>query len=351
MRVALVVVLSFVSLLAVASHAAHAQPVRYTLQGDVPIGKKPSLVVTAGQAVTQLRIELARDDGKHFTITRPTLAKGKAVTLPVGDGASGVATYTGTLAVDVAGAGTWSGELIFTTTVRAPVMVTYDADHLDLVKHVLQFKLSRPAASAALTVIGEDGTELATSTATYAKPDPTDWLAITWKPKAATPVMQLKLRVVGADGIATNVELIPWSVTIDHEDVVFATDSAVIVATEAAKLDASLAAITAIHERTAKRMPLRLYVAGHTDTVGASPKNRKLSLARARAIATYFRAHGLALPIAVAGYGEDVPRVPTADGTDEPRNRRADYVIGPASGAPPFKGPYLQAQASWQPIK
>ena len=34
--------------------------------------------------------------------------------------------------------------------------------------------------------------------------------------------MMLKLRVAAADGVATTVELVPWSVTIDHEDVNFA---------------------------------------------------------------------------------------------------------------------------------
>jgi outer membrane protein OmpA-like peptidoglycan-associated protein len=98
-------------------------------------------------------------------------------------------------------------------------------------------------------------------------------------------------------------------------------------------------------------MKVRLYIAGHTDTVGPSAKNRKLSLARAQAIATYFRSKGLAVSIAVAGFGEDVPKVKTADNTDERANRRADYVIGPAAGQPPFGGAYLKAKATWSQLK
>jgi len=93
---------------------------------------------------------------------------------------------------------------------------------------------------------------------------------------------------------------------------------------------------------------MQLYVAGHTDTVGTSASNRKLSLARARAIATYFKSKGLRIPIAFAGFGEDVLLVKTADETDERRNRRVDYVLGPVGGAPPFKGPYLRARAEWK---
>ena len=98
-------------------------------------------------------------------------------------------------------------------------------------------------------------------------------------------------------------------------------------------------------------MKLRLYVAGHTDTVGPSAKNRTLSLARAEAIGRYFRTKGLDIPIVVAGFGEDVPKVPTPDNTDNRANRRADYVLGPAAGAPPFHGPYLKAHAGWHQLR
>jgi outer membrane protein OmpA-like peptidoglycan-associated protein len=234
---------------------------------------------------------------------------------------------------------------------RVPIKVTYDADHLDLDKHVLQFKVSRAIATAELTVIGEDGNELGTGSGSYAKDAPGTWVSITWTQPAGTRVMTMKLRVAADDGVATNVELIPWSVAIDHEDVKFAVDSAAIDAGEAAKLDASLAKIMEIVTRAEKFMKMTLFVAGHTDTVGASPKNRKLSLDRARAIAAYFRRKGLKIPIAFAGYGEEVLRVATPDSTDEPANRRADYVLGPSAGAPPFKGAYLKARATWQQLK
>jgi outer membrane protein OmpA-like peptidoglycan-associated protein len=164
-------------------------------------------------------------------------------------------------------------------------------------------------------------------------------------------VLELKLRVAAGDGVATNVELVPWSVEIAHEDVHFATDSAQIDPAEQPKLDASLAKIEDVVKRSQRFVKMRLYVAGHTDTVGPSSKNRTLSLSRARAIASYFRSKGLALPIAFAGFGEDVLKVPTPDNTDEPRNRRADYVIGPANAPPPFRGPYLKAHADWKQLK
>ncbi|HEU5061481.1 MAG TPA: OmpA family protein, partial [Kofleriaceae bacterium] len=202
-----------------------------------------------------------------------------------------------------------------------------------------------------VVVIGEDGTEIGTGSATYKDEPAAAWLPITWRQPPDTRAMIVRLRVVADDGRATNLELIPWSVTIDHEDVNFKTDSATIEPAEEAKLEASLAKIQDVVRRSKKFMKVTLYVAGHTDTVGTGAKNRTLSLARARAIATYFRRKGLAIPIAYAGFGEDVLKVKTPQETDARANRRSDYVVGPSGGRPPFKGAYLKARARWQLLR
>ncbi len=233
----------------------------------------------------------------------------------------------------------------------APIHVAYDAEHLDLEKHVLQFKPSRAIDEATLSVIGEDGTELGTGVAKYDKAPADPWWTITWTQPADARVMVLRLHVAAVDGAVTNVKLIPWSVTVEHEDVTFRSDSAVVDADERTKLDASLAKITEIAKSAAPFMKLTLYIAGHTDTVGPTAKNRKLSLDRAVAIGQYLRSQKLDMQIVVAGFGEEVPKLKTADETDERANRRADYVLGPAGGTPPFKGPYAKVKADWRPLK
>jgi outer membrane protein OmpA-like peptidoglycan-associated protein len=329
---------------------AAADPVTYQLRGDVPVGKKPELLIHTDEPATDLQLDLTRDDGKRFKSARPSLGKGQAVTLPIGDGAAGKASYQGKLTVHAAGK-LWTFDLSFPTQVRAPLKIAYDAAHLDLEQRKLEFKPSRPIERAELTVRGDDGKELATAKAGYGDgPPPDGWLPISWSQPAGTTVMTMTLRAIAGDGTITTVELVPWSVTVAHEDVTFTTDSAAIAPSEQAKLDASLAKITETVTRAAPYLKVALYVAGHTDTVGPGAKNRTLSLGRARAIAAYFRQHGLTAPIAYAGFGEDVPKVKTADATDEPANRRADYVLGPAGGAPPFTGPYLAAHASWQQL-
>jgi outer membrane protein OmpA-like peptidoglycan-associated protein len=318
------------------------------LKLEVPAGQKPQIRITGATQVTGVKLELERDDGKHFTLEQRSLARNQAVTLAVGDGGAGKTHYKGTISAQQPA---WSDAIEFDTVVRPALKVGYDAEHLDLDKHVLQFTMSRPAGAATLTALGEDGSTLGEGAATYERQAAGTWLSISWKQPATARVLMLKLHAESSDAGITDVELVPWSVTIDHEDVTFATDSAVIADSEQAKLAASIAKISEIVKRSEKFVKMRLYVAGHTDTVGPSAKNKQLSLDRARAIAQYFKKHGIALPIAYAGFGEDVLKVPTKDNVDEAANRRADYVLGPVGAPPPFKGAYSKAHASWADLK
>ncbi|MBW8812248.1 MAG: OmpA family protein [Caulobacterales bacterium] len=69
-------------------------------------------------------------------------------------------------------------------------------------------------------------------------------------------------------------------------------------------------------------------ITGHTDTVGAAEANDKLSYERAVEIRAALVKKGLPVANArVAGRGEREPRVPTADGVDEPANRRVEVIL------------------------
>lgn len=75
-----------------------------------------------------------------------------------------------------------------------------------------------------------------------------------------------------------------------------------------------------------------IQVTGHTDRFGRGPDNDRLSIRRARSVA---RALGPKLGevgvtadrVVVAGRGEREPRVPTADGVREPKNRRVEITV------------------------
>lgn len=75
-------------------------------------------------------------------------------------------------------------------------------------------------------------------------------------------------------------------------------------------------------------------VYGFTDTTGSDALNQSLSERRAQAVADYIAARGVARSrIATRGYGEqyDFLRIKTADGVDEPLNRRVEIKIIPIS--------------------
>src|SRR5579863_4116472 len=110
--------------------------------------------------------------------------------------------------------------LLASAAVAGPALhLGYDADHLDLDKHVLQFKPSRAVRSATIVAIGEDGSAMGSGSASYDTPVDGSWWSISWSQPADARVMVLRLRAVTPDGVATTLELIPWSVTIAHDDV------------------------------------------------------------------------------------------------------------------------------------
>ncbi len=152
-------------------------------------------------------------------------------------------------------------------------------------------------------------------------------LVVTWSPSGDAPVARIEVFAYDSNGAYKGIAIVPWSVSIPHEEVNFRTDSAEIDDSEKPKLEASYAKVTeaiASHKELGR---ITLFIAGHTDTVGSSAYNVQLSRARAQSIAGWFRRRGLRSPIAFEGFGESALLVKTADEVDEPKNRRADYIL------------------------
>ena len=93
-------------------------------------------------------------------------------------------------------------------------------------------------------------------------------------------------------------------------------------------------------------VPVKLYIAGCTDTVGDQAHNRELSRKRARAIASWLKSQGYSNPIYYHGFGEGLLAVQTADGVDMPANRRALYLVG---AQPPPAGSGIPS-VSWSSL-
>ena len=140
-------------------------------------------------------------------------------------------------------------------------------------------------------------------------------------------MLRIDLRAFAKSGVYNGVELTPWRLDIPHEEVNFASGKWDVLPDEASKLDASLKQVQDAASKVGQYVPLKLFIAGHTDTVGANASNRALSLNRAKAIGAYFRKKGVRIPIYFEGFGEEALLVSTPDETDEAKNRRAEYIL------------------------
>lgn len=79
----------------------------------------------------------------------------------------------------------------------------------------------------------------------------------------------------------------------------------------------------------ARGRPARVVIAGHSDRSGPAGYNLALSERRAEAVARALAELGVpGDAMALEAFGETRPRVPTADGVQEPQNRRVEIVFG-----------------------
>jgi outer membrane protein OmpA-like peptidoglycan-associated protein len=76
---------------------------------------------------------------------------------------------------------------------------------------------------------------------------------------------------------------------------------------------------------------IRIFAAGHADKSGSSAYNLALSHQRVDAVRKAFLERGIpSEQIDIEAFGENRPRVVTADGSPDSRNRRVEIIVGPA---------------------
>lgn len=326
---------------------AHADAISVKMVTSVPAGQQPRLTITANQSVDKVEVLLNRDDGKMVDETIGALDAGgwRDVML---DGKPGKHQYSGRITC-VAGGRPMSSQVAFETVVAGVLSVSIDKSHVDLSRGRLDLMVSIPDGKVELKISSAtDGATLVEDEQTFSDHAASTPLVVTWQPPGKDKeIGRLDVRVSDPGGAFQSFSLFPWSVTIPHEEVTFATDSAAIAPGEEPKLQASLAKIGDALAKHKDLGAIKLFIAGHTDTVGAAKYNLGLSLRRAQAIAGWFRKHGLLLPIAFEGFGEQALRIATPDNTDEPRNRRVDYILS-------IEEPVLQAtdfRPVWKTLK
>jgi outer membrane protein OmpA-like peptidoglycan-associated protein len=205
--------------------------------------------------------------------------------------------------------------------------VAIDKSKVDLKEHRLEVKMNHVATKVTIKVFDESGAVLADAVHEFAGSAPGSPLVVTWSPSSDAIVGRIEVFAYDEDGAYKGIAITPWAVSIPHEEVSFRRDSAEIDDPEKPKLEASFAKVTEAVGAHGDLGRISLFIAGHTDSVGTAAYNVQLSRARAQAIAGWFRKRGLKIPIAFEGFGESAPLVKTADETDEPRNRRVDYIL------------------------
>jgi outer membrane protein OmpA-like peptidoglycan-associated protein len=306
---------------------ALADPMALRLATSVPLGQQPRLIVTANQTLDKVEVALARDDGKSVEESFGPLEAGVSHEV-VFDGKAGKRHYQGRVTCAV-GKRTWTSEVSFDTVVAGVLRVTLDKSHVDLARGRLDLVASVPDGKIQLGIVSAtDGKILVEREQPFTDHDVDAPLVVTWDPPGKdAEIGRIEVRVVDPSGAYHLTTLVPWSVYIPHKEVNFANDSSAIAPSEVPKLEASMAKIAEALAKYQAVGPIRLYVVGHTDTVGSAKYNLGLSLKRAQAIAAWFRAGGPDLPIAYEGFGEQALRVRTPDNTSEPRNRRVDYIL------------------------
>jgi len=307
--------------------AAAADAISVRMVTSVPAGQQPKLIVVAAEPVAEVEVQLNREDGKVVDEAIGALAAGASHDIVL-DGKPGKHQYSGHIRC-TSGGRPLSSEISFETVVAGVLAVSLDRSRVDLARGRLELMVSIPEGSISLKVFSAtDNSVLVEEEQSFSEHSATEPLAVKWDPPGkGTEIGRIDVRVSDPAGAYQTFSLFPWSIYIPHEEVTFATDSSAIAASEAPKLQSSLAKITDALEKHKDLGAIKLYIAGHTDTVGAARYNLALSLKRAQAIAAWFRKMGLALPIAFEGYGEQALRVATPDNTDEPRNRRVDYIL------------------------
>ncbi len=210
---------------------------------------------------------------------------------------------------------------------RSTLEIQIDKAKVDLKEHRLEVRMNHVAAKVTIKVYDESGAVLADQEQEFTGRAPGSTLVVTWTPSSDATVARIEVFAYDEDGAYKGIAIVPWAVSIPHEEVNFRRDSSDIDDAERPKLEASFVKVTeavASHKDLGR---ITLFIAGHTDTVGTSTYNLQLSRARAQSIATWFRRRGLKVGIAFEGFGESALLVKTADEVDEPRNRRVDYIL------------------------
>ncbi len=284
-----------------------------------------TITIEAFDLMTDLEVTLRRHaDGRRFEFSHEGLPIGRSWEIDV---PSPTRTSEYTLTIE-AGYADLSGRVedTFTIEVLAPMEFTVDEGPFDAESHRFTLTMTQPAGHVEIVVRADTGALLTERTVQFAGEPAGAPLEVTWAQPPGR-VLTVDVRAVSEGGSWASRQYIPWKVEFDAAYVHFETGSAEIPVADEPMLRARLAQIQTTADQVAEWVTVELYVAGYTDTVGSDADNQRLSDARARSIAGFFRGEGARFSIYYQGFGESALAVQTADNVDEPENRRSIFIL------------------------
>ncbi len=313
------------SLVLFGAFAAHADAIDVQLTAKAELGKgAPVLAIRILEPIAGYQVQLKRGDGQTLDVKgggRPGQTRTIELMHP-----EGKEHWVGGITINYPRGGDAYMPLDFETAVAGKLDVRLDKSaDLDVAARTVRFQLRGVAEKVSMRVEMDTG-KLAFDGDVADAPEKNAVISASW-PEADGRVMHVTLTAVNAVGAKYTLELTPWRIDIPHEELLFDSGKADVRAVEASKLDAAYRLIAEHLAKYGHLAKVRLFIAGHTDSVGPTAMNRALSVRRAQAIAAYFRKAGLQVPIFYEGFGEEALVVHTPDETDEPKNRRAEYIL------------------------
>lgn len=318
-------------LLLVFGFAAHAfaqlPGFEYQVENKVEKGEgKPTLELRATGAIEGGTVQIERSDGKTYTEKLDAMGRGDVKKIEF-DQPTG--TYTYEVQVEANGGGERDVEMSFDfdAVVAEAFKVGVNTDQVRVEEGKVPLQTNRPLDRVEMVIKDSDGKTLLERTQDVGGKKGV--VLVEWPPK--DEVSSIELKAYDVDGFWNGVLLEPFWVEIPNEEVNFHNGKATWDDSEEEKLEKTFERIREeMRKHGDKGLELQLYIAGYTDTVGSKSDNMKLSNDRARALARWFRKNGLDIPVYYQGFGESVLAVETPDETEEPKNRRAVYVLGNA---------------------
>lgn len=313
---------------------AHAGDLAFGYSPTVDPAAKPWFTVTPARDVLSLQVVITAG-AQSYKFTKANLPGGKPVKF---EWARDPSVNSAEVAILVEYTDHYEEELSVPLTYSYGGTLTVDLSHAsaDVAARTLTVSVTGKVDQADVVAYGAHKAELDRRTVTVNAGPGT--ITVPWV-GAPSEVVLLDV-TLHSGGAWSGFTYSPWFLDIPHDDVLFETDQSAIRAIEEPKLQAVLAQLADVIDKYGAVVPVKLYIAGCTDTAGDASHNEELSRARAKSIASWLRAHGYSREIYYHGYGESWLAVATPDGTDEPGNRRAVYMVGAnpppsGSGVPP----------------